>query len=126
MGVEIYPYHNLKNMENFYGLTGGCQGDTGRPVAPTGFTATTVDNTNIELGWDETSADFDVYTVERSAVTNANFAEVHYGYPAAAPGAVTLTDAGLTKNTHYYYRFRVKKRFKWSEWQLADDTTTNV
>jgi hypothetical protein len=111
---------------NFYGFKGnGCVNNNIYPTAPTGFACTQVDNTTMDLGWDETLADFQFLEVERS-LTAGNYVKILEQLPAAVPGAVTFTDTGLTINTRYYYRFRVKKRFKMSEYQTDNEITTNV
>lgn len=91
-----------------------------------GFALTQTDNTTMDLDWDETDSDFEVYSVERSTSATTGFVEVARGFPTAPLGAVTLTDTGLTKNTRYYYKFRVYKRMKWSTYQTDNEITTNV
>jgi len=114
-------------MANYYNLsTGGCQTGNERPVAPITFACTQVDNTTMDLGWDETDRDFTEYSIETSISASSGFAVVITGFPTLPLGAVTVTDTGLTKNVRYYYKFRVHKRVKWSDYQTDDEITTNV
>jgi hypothetical protein len=78
------------------------------------------------LGWTETASSFTNYSVERGTAAAGPFAVVATGFPTLPLGAVTLTDTGLTKNTRYYYRFRVYKGVKWSDYQTDNEITTNV
>jgi hypothetical protein len=111
---------------NFYGLsTGGAQGAT-RPTAPTVFAVTQLANTTMTLGWTETASVFTNYSIERSLSASSGFAVITTGFPTLPLGAVTITDTGLTKNTRYYYRFRVFYRTKWSDYQTGNEITTNV
>lgn len=113
-------------MANFYNLSaGGCQTGS-RPTAPVDFACTQVDNTTMDLDWDETDSDFTSYSIERSISASSGFAVVHTGFPTTPLAAVTLTDTGLTKNVRYYYKFRVFKRTKWSDYQTDNEITTNV
>lgn len=115
-------------MANYYNLsTGGCQTSGNRPVAPTGFACTQTDNTTMQLDWDETDSDFELYAIERSTSASTGFVLVYQGVPTAPLGAVTFTDTGLlVKNTRYYYKFRVYKAPKWSDYQTDNEITTNA
>jgi hypothetical protein len=120
------PYLKIYDMANMsYGLNGGCESSLIKPIIPDTFTATAVDNTNIELSWDETSADFDFLEIERS-LTDGNYVKIVEINATTPAGVQTYTNSGLTKNTTYYYRMRSHKRFKFSDYSKANAKTTNV
>jgi len=107
--------------QNLYGLTlrgGGCQ--TGpRPILPADFLATAdgVDP-KITLTWDDTDAVYD-------------FGELYYSLDEIEwlyltkfkPELETFLHDNLEPGTAYYYRLRVKRRFKWSVYATTDDET---
>jgi len=105
---------------NVYGLTtqnGGCSSDKFRLALVGDFTAAHDSQTQITLTWTETE-DPDFVEIQRS-LTDSNYVKLI----ELTGGIGTYVDTGLTAATHYYYRMRSKKRFKWTDWEKSDDTT---
>ncbi|MDZ7303603.1 MAG: fibronectin type III domain-containing protein [candidate division KSB1 bacterium] len=75
------------------------------PPAPTGLTATTVSNTQIDLSWQYNPADADSFRIRRSLSATGPFALI-----AIVPVTVTnYSDNGLSANTQYFYVVRARK-----------------
>ena len=105
---------------NLYGLTGGCSNSLVKPVAPVDFTATADEALNkIVLAWDITDADYERLTVE---VSEDEVTWTPLG-GELMPDVETITHEDLDWETEYFYRMRCRKRFKWSDYSTADDTT---
>ncbi|MDZ7292265.1 MAG: fibronectin type III domain-containing protein, partial [candidate division KSB1 bacterium] len=74
------------------------------PPAPTGLTATTVSNTQIDLSWQYNPADADSFRIRRSLSATGPFALI-----AIVPVTVTnYSDNGLSANTQYFYVVRAR------------------
>lgn len=105
-------------MANIYGLTGGCQNSLVRPISPITFSADADDHESITITWVDTNADYDIMELEYS-LDEINWVKLG----EIRKGVETYTHTGLTAETEYFYRARVKKSFKWSSYLTDDDTT---
>lgn len=72
------------------------------PATPTGFTATPISASRIDLAWAQSGSNFDGFELERSPNGSTGWALI------VAPGAAdrSYSDTGLAANTTYYYRLR--------------------
>jgi len=71
------------------------------PAAPTGFIATALSTSEIDLAWTDNSANEDGFLLERR-VSGGSYAEV----ATLAANATSFGDAGLVDGTFYEYRIR--------------------
>ncbi len=69
------------------------------PAAPTGLSATAVDENTIDLTWTDTNNE-NSYTIERSLTSGAGFTEV----TTLSANTTYYRNSGLTEGTRYYYR----------------------
>jgi len=73
------------------------------PNAPTGLTAMTVSDAQINLNWTDTSANEDGFKIERcKRATCTNFAQI----ATVGANVTSFSNTGLTRNTAYRYRVR--------------------
>jgi FtsP/CotA-like multicopper oxidase with cupredoxin domain len=79
-----------------YDLGGG---DPTGPVAPSGFSATAISSSEVDLSWTDESNDEDWFAIERRT-DSTNFSEIG----TVAPGVETYSDTGLSASTTYYYK----------------------
>jgi predicted phage tail protein len=98
---------------------------TAAPGAPTGFTATVVSSTDVNLSWTEPPPPpgCDVtYTLYRSTVAG------ELGEPVAENSPYTFFwDNGLAPATTYYYMLQAETQWGWSdEWPSAQVTTPSA
>jgi hypothetical protein len=108
---------------NYYGLTGGCGNGNVYPTAPVTFAAT-ADGTDpfITLSWDNTDADYEVGSIDYS-LDEVTWVFLTYFEIPSPVAAGEYIHTGLEADTQYFYRMRVHKRTKWSEYATDDDTT---
>ncbi len=74
------------------------------PAAPTGLTATRVDQQTVDLAWTDNSSAEDGYEVQRSTAESGPYTVV----VNLAAGAVSYHESGLSSSA-YWYRVRAKK-----------------
>ena len=73
------------------------------PAAPSGLTATTASNTQINLSWTDNANNEDVFQIERcTGVSCSSFAQI----ATVGPNVTTYQNTGLTASTSYSYRVR--------------------
>ena len=98
----------------------GTQSSSSRPVLPASFAAAEDGATTVNLTWSDTAADYTEieidFSLDELAWTNIG---------RLAKDVEELAHTGRTASTKYYYRARVKKRFKWSAY-VTDDATTEA
>lgn len=87
---------------------------------PTGFSATTLSDTEIDLAWTNNAAD-DATSIERS--TNGNNWTVIGRTDTAV---TTYADTDLTPSTQYFYRIRHFLYYNYSTYTSVDYATTNA
>lgn len=75
---------------------------TDGPLAPSGLTAVTQSDTEIQLDWTDNSSDETGFKIERSLTSGSGFSQID----TTAAGVVTYDDTGLTASTQYFYRVR--------------------
>lgn len=92
---------------------------TPAPSAPSTLTATTLDFSRINLGW-ENVANETGYKIERSTTSGSGFVQI------ATTGADVnaYQDAGLAESTTYYYRVRAYNAGGNSAYTAEDSATT--
>ncbi len=74
------------------------------PAAPTGLTATRVDQQTVDLAWTDNSSAEDGYEVQRATAEGGPYSVV----ADLAAGAVSYRESGLSSGA-YWYRVRAKK-----------------
>ncbi len=89
-------------------------------VVPTGFSATKLSDTEIDLVWTCNAAD-DATSIERS--TDGNSWTV---ITRTAKAATTYADTGLTAATQYFYRVRHFLYYNYSAYTTIDYATTDA
>lgn len=72
------------------------------PAAPSGLTATTVNDQRIDLAWTDNSADETSFSVERALGQGGAFSEID----VTGSNVTTYSDTTLAANTEYCYRVR--------------------
>ncbi|MDB6026402.1 MAG: repeat-containing protein [Verrucomicrobiales bacterium] len=72
------------------------------PAAPSGLSASTVSATQIDLSWNDNSANETGFTVARSTVNGGPYSDI----VTVAANATSYNNSGLTANTTYYYVVR--------------------
>ena len=93
--------------------TGGCPGPASEAVAvtvgsnnalsaPTGLTATSVSETQIDLLWNDNANNENVYELYRSTAQNSGFILI----ASLSANKETYSDNGLQSGTQYYYQLR--------------------
>jgi hypothetical protein len=108
---------NIKMAINYYGLTGGAEGDTTRPELPGDFTATGGAG-EVVLTWTEVGSPKHVQ-IEWS-LTDGDYVPL----VELIGGIGTYTHTGRAAGTTYYYRYRQIDRMKWTDWEKDNDTTS--
>jgi hypothetical protein len=103
-------------MANFYGLTGGANGDVARPTLPGDFTATG-GALKVDLTWTEVGSPKFVQ-IEWS-LTDGDYVPL----VELVGGVESYSHTGRAAGTAYYYRYRQLDRLKWSDWEKSNDTT---
>jgi hypothetical protein len=107
-------------------VRGQCLGsyDIGVPAAPSGFTATPLTSSKIDLDWVDNSSDEDGFRLHR------RLAEVGLTPPGpwgevtdTAANVITYEDTGLTQLTKYDYRLQAFNDIGSSDWVYASATT---
>ncbi len=84
-------------------------------ASPTGFTATAIDEQQIDLAWTSAAANF---ILERNRDNNDAWEKIYEGATAS------FSDTGLTGDEHYYYRLTAQDVGEFqSLYVYADDTT---
>jgi hypothetical protein len=77
------------------------QAPTGIPAAPSGLVSTAVSKTQINLMWNDNSANEDGFKIERSA-NGSSWTQIG----TVGPNVTSYASTGLTANKIYYYRVR--------------------
>jgi chitodextrinase len=79
---------------------GGGGGDTEAPSAPSGFTATAVSSSQIDLSWNESTDNVGVtgYRLSRKGPSDPDFVQI------ATPTGTSYSDTGLSPSTTYQYQ----------------------
>lgn len=72
------------------------------PNAPSSLTATALGETSIRLNWQDNATNETGFLIERSANGTSGWSQIG----VVLANVTTLTDTGLTEDTHYYYRVR--------------------
>jgi hypothetical protein len=90
------------------------------PAVPSGFGATAVSSSGIDLIWTDNANNETGYEIERD--TNANFTNP-VAVTTTGANANSLANSGLAASTHYYYRLRSVNNAGASGWITADATT---
>ena len=69
---------------------------------PSGLSATTVSNSQIDLSWTDNSSDETGFRIERKTGSGGTYAEI----ATVGAGITSYSSTGLTASTTYYYRVR--------------------
>ncbi|MBN1671109.1 MAG: fibronectin type III domain-containing protein [Kiritimatiellae bacterium] len=88
-----------------YSNVAGAQTQEGLPAQPSGVAATALSTTQIKITWVDNSSNETQFKIRRS-LDGVDFYVLDPLYPAA--DATTVTDAGLTPGTTYYYMMRAE------------------
>lgn len=75
---------------------------TDPPAAPSGLSATTIDDQRIDLAWSDNSDDETSFSIERALGQGGAFSEID----VTGSNVTTYSDTALTANTEYCYRVR--------------------
>lgn len=95
------------------------------PDAPSGLSATTVDDNNVDLAWTDNSSGF----------AQEDDFQIHYdtdsgfGSPTSkivSADAITDRVSGLTAETTYFFRVRARNSSGNSDWSNTDSATTDA
>lgn len=70
------------------------------PVPPSGFSATVISTTQIDLVWVDNSNDETGFRIERKAGSGGTYVQIYL----AAPNDIKYSDTALSASTTYYYR----------------------
>ncbi len=87
---------------------------------PTSLTAQALSSSQIVLTWSDRSATETAFTIERSLVTNTNYAPI----ATVSANTTSFTDAGLSEATKYWYRVRASNGDATSAYSNAKTVTT--
>lgn len=93
------------------------------PAAPSNLVATAVATDQINLAWDDNSADETGFRVERSLDGVGGWADVSGNLP---PGTEAFSNSGLTCGTQYFYRVFAFNASGDSTASNSDDATTSA
>jgi titin len=115
VGADFNSYSNTgltESTEYFYRVraynTGGHSdyanesSATTVPSAPSGLTATTISNTQINLAWTDNSSDENGFKIERKTGPAGTYAEIG----AVGAEVTSFSNVSLSANTKYFYRVR--------------------
>lgn len=73
------------------------------PVDPSGFTATAISETRIDLSWTDNADNEDEYMIERSTTQGSGYASI----ATIDPDVTSYSDTtGLSEGTEYFYRLK--------------------
>jgi hypothetical protein len=87
---------------------------------PKSLTAQALSSSKVRLTWTDRSATETGFRIERSPLTDANFAQI-----ATVDANITsFTDTGLSRNTKYYYRVRAYNAYTTSVYSGEKHVTT--
>lgn len=102
-------------------VTWSGSGGTPPTVSPaTGFTATAISSTRIDLAWTDAATNEDLYRIERG------FDGVNYSLLTTLPAnSSAYSDTGLFPNTTYYYQVRPEKAGSAAPSWVSDSATTD-
>lgn len=92
------------------------------PAAPSNLSASAPSSTAVSLSWTDNSDNESTFVLERAAAVDGPYSQV--ATPAA--NATGYSDAGLTKNTTYYYRIGAQNAVGTSAKVSASVTTPNT
>ena len=92
------------------------------PAAPSGLTATTVNDQRIDLAWTDNSSDETSFSVERAVGQGAAFSEID----VTGSNVTTYADTTLAANTEYCYRVRASNSAGDSGYTAEVCATTDV
>lgn len=94
------------------------------PEAPSGLSATTVDDTKVDLDWTDNSSGLsqeDDFEIEYD--TESDFSSP--SSTTAAQDAISKRISGLSNSTTYYFRIRARNNTGNSDWSNTDSATTD-
>ena len=92
-----------------------------RPSAPANLTATMVSNTQINLQWQDNSANEDSFKIERGSTSSPQaFVEV----AKTGPNVTSYSDHGVSANTTFFYRVRAVNAGGYSSYSNEANATT--
>jgi hypothetical protein len=72
------------------------------PAAPSSLAATVISRTQINLAWNDNSANEDGFKIERATSSSGPWTQI----ATVGPDVRNYSSTGLTRNTRYYYRVR--------------------
>ncbi|MDB6027049.1 MAG: Stage sporulation protein [Verrucomicrobiales bacterium] len=90
------------------------------PSAPFNLTATTISTTQINLTWSDTNATEKAFELQRSPITNGNWAQIKT-FPA---DRASYADTNVLAGTTYYYRIRAYNVYNNSSFSNTTNATT--
>ncbi|MEN8203319.1 MAG: fibronectin type III domain-containing protein [Bacteroidota bacterium] len=90
--------------------------------APTGISATAVNEASIHLAWTDNSDSESTYSIERSESTGTGYNTIH----TTSANATNYTDTGLTDGRTYFYRIRAGKGALYSIYSAVASATTHL
>lgn len=73
--------------------------------APTGLSASAINEASIQLIWTDNSVSESAYSIERSESSGSGYSAIH----STLANETSFTDEGLTDGRTYFYRIRTKK-----------------
>ena len=88
--------------------------------APTGFSATAVSSSEIDLTWTDNSLSESGYRIEQSPVDDLHFVEI----AVTGPNVTSYNATGLNAGTKYYYRVRAYNALATSAYSSEKNATT--
>jgi titin len=91
------------------------------PLAPSGLTATTVSNTQIDLSWTDNSSDEVGFKIERKSGAAGTYAQID----TVAADITVYSSTGLSGNSEYFYRVRAYNSDGNSNYADEASATTN-
>jgi large repetitive protein len=87
---------------------------------PSGFSATAVSSSQINLTWTDNSLAEDGYKIEQSVVDNQHYQQI----AVTGPNATSYSVTGLNEGTKYYYRIRAYNAIATSAYSSEKNATT--
>lgn len=118
-GKVITSLEESKMTKNTYATN--IKFDTGAPIAPSGFAAATIEDTQLTLNWVDNSDNETEFVIERRNVTAGEDYALIKSLPAST---ITFKDTGLLPVTLYNYRLSAKNGTLQSAFAYLSNVTT--
>ncbi|WP_455210292.1 fibronectin type III domain-containing protein [Kaarinaea lacus] len=117
---RIRAYNNDGDSDYSNTANATTQAAASAPAAPSGLVASATSSSEIDLSWNDNSANETGFKIERSTVQNSGYSQIG----TTAANVTTYASTGLNANATYYYRVRAYNASGDSLYSnIASDTT---